>query len=115
MSTPDLGLRLRSRLGPEPSEDLSNAFDEVQNDMLTIITDRFEGRLVAVGAELRAEIVRGQSEVRQDMAQMESRLRIAFAEGLADTRVDVLRWAFLFWVSQVAAMFGMLAFMLRSR
>jgi len=41
MVQPNLGLRLRDKLGPEASQDLSRAFEEVQNDMLTITTERF--------------------------------------------------------------------------
>jgi hypothetical protein len=115
MGTIDVGVHLRSRLGPDACENLTDAFDEMQEDMLTTMTDRLDGRLVAVGAELRGEIVRAHSELRQDMAQMEARLRIAVTGGLADTRVDVLRWAFLFWISQVAATLGLLAVLLRSR
>ncbi len=121
MVTPNLGLRLRDRLGTEASQDLSNAFEEVQNDMLIMTTDRFEGRLIAVGSELRAEICQTRSELRQEMARMDAGLRVALTEGLSkiraemsDMRVDVLRWSFLFWIGQVAAMAALLAFMLRT-
>jgi hypothetical protein len=76
----NLGLRLRDKLGPEASQDLSHAFEEVQNDMLTITTERFEGRLIAVGSELRSEIYRTQSELREEMARMDASLRITLAE-----------------------------------
>jgi hypothetical protein len=111
MATPDLGLRLRSRLGPEACEELSDAFEEVQVDMLTLATDRFE-------ASLRAEI-----------AQFDSNLRVSITDGfaglrrdinevrveVAGARVEVLRWAFLFWLGQFAATLALLAFILRTR
>ena len=31
---------------------------------------------------------------------------------IATTRVEMLRWSFLFWIGQVAAMAGLLAYML---
>jgi hypothetical protein len=34
---------------------------------------------------------------------------------LAIVRVDVFKWSFVFWAGQVAAMVGVLAFMLRHR
>ena len=121
MVTPSLGLRLRDTLGPEASQDLSNAFEEVQNDMLTMTCDRFERRLIAVGSELRSEIYRTQSELRQEMARMDAGLRIALTEGLSkirtdmsDMRVDVIRWSFLFWIGQFAATAALLGYMLRS-
>ena len=69
MVQPNLGLRLRDKLGPEASHDLSHAFEEVQNNMLTITTERFEARLAAVASELR-----------QEMARMDSGIRITLAE-----------------------------------
>lgn len=73
--------------------------------------------------ELR--LVEEVSKLRVDMAQLESRLTSTFRqelhEGLASvrqeiagTRVELLKWSFLFWVGQVAAMAGLLAFMLRA-
>src|SRR5258707_8818890 len=121
MTTPDLGPRLRLRLGPDATEDLSDAFEEVQNDMLTITTERFEGRLVAVSAELQAELFRTQCQLRQEMAVGDAALRITLLEGLANIRTemaglraDVLRWPFLFWVGQLGAIAAMLAYLVRS-
>ena len=121
MVTPSLGLRLRDKLGSEASQDLSNAFQEVQNDMLTLTTDRFDGRLIAVGSELRSEIYQTQSELRQEMARMDAGIRVALTEGLSkirtemsEMRVDVIRWSFVFWIGQFAATAALLGFMLRS-
>ena len=120
MGVPDLGLRLRSRLGPEACEDLSDAFEQEKNDMLAVTSERFEQRLIAVSAELRAEIGRSQSELRQEMTTMDAGIRVALTDGLSkiraemtDMRVDMLRWSFLFWLGQVAATGTMLAFVLR--
>jgi hypothetical protein len=59
--------------------------------------------------------------MRLDLAHSESRLRSELRDGLtgvrqeiADARVDLLKWSFLFWVGQVAAVAGLLTFMLRS-
>lgn len=121
MVQPNLGLRLRDKLGPDASLDLGHAFQEVQNDMLTIVTERFEGRLIAVGSELRSEIYQTQSELRQEMARMDAGIRITLSEGLAkirtemsDIQVNVIRWSFAFWITQFAATAALLGFMLRS-
>ena len=110
MVSPTLGLRLRDKLGPEASQDLSHAFEEVQNDMLTTATDRFDRRLIEV-----------ESNIRQDMMRMETAFRVALAEGLSKIRtemsemqVNVIRWSFVFWVGQFAATAALLGFMLRS-
>jgi len=121
MANSDLGLRLLTQLGHDACEDLSNAIEEGQNDMLSVAGERFEQRLIAVSAELRAEIGRAQSELRQEMTAMDAGIRVALTEGLSkirvemtDMRVDVLRWSFLFWIGQVAATATLLAFMLRA-
>jgi hypothetical protein len=50
----------------------------------------------------------------QRLGHLESLLIERFERRLADTRVDLLKWSFLFWIGQVAAIGGMLAFALRS-
>ena len=50
----------------------------------------------------------------QRFTHLESLLIERFERRLAETRGDVLKWSFLFWVGQVAAIAGMLAFFLRS-
>ena len=109
MTKPNLGLRLRDKLGPEASQDLTNAFEEGQTDMLTISAERFEGRLAAVGSGLR-----------EDMVRMDSGVRIALAEGLSkirsdisEARVNVVYWSFLFWIGQFAATAALIGYMLR--
>jgi len=52
--------------------------------------DRFENRLAVEMAALRLEM----------------------QKGFGDLRIEVLRWSFLFWIGQVAAIAGLLAFML---
>jgi hypothetical protein len=120
MVQPSLGLRLRDKLGPEASQDLSRAFEEVQNDMLTITTERFEGRLIAVAAELRAEIHGTQSDLRQEMTRMDAGFRMTLIEGLSkirtdmsESRAEVIRWSFYFWLGQFAATGALVGLLLR--
>ena len=121
MALPNLGLRLRDKLGPEASQDLTHAFEEVHNDMLTMTAERFDGRLIAVGSELRSEIYQTQSELRQELTRMDAGIRIALTEGLSNIRtemsemqVNVIRWSFVFRIGQFAATAALLGFMLRS-
>ena len=69
---------------------------------MSVAADRFERRLTEEISGLRIEVRDalhdGLTAVRQE---------------LATTRVEMLKWSFLFWVGQVAAMAGLLAFMLR--
>ena len=103
MIRPTLGLRLRDKLGPEASQDLSGAFEEMENAMLTLVTERFDARLAAALSDLR-------SELRQEMAKMDAGIRITLTAELSKIRIDMsdgraelIRWSFFFWVGQFAA------------
>jgi hypothetical protein len=61
----------------------------------------------------RQDFTRELSGVRQDFTRELSAVRQDFTRGLASVRVELLRWSFLFWACQVAAMAGLLAFMLK--
>ena len=52
----NLGLRLRDKLGPDASQDLSLAFEEAQHQMVTITTERFEARLARAERSIDEEM-----------------------------------------------------------
>jgi hypothetical protein len=99
MGRTSVSLRIREKLGHEASEDLALAFEEAKDQMVAACEDKFEMRLQLVAAELR-----------QDMAKLETSLRVA----MADMRTDMIRWSFLFWVGQIVTIVSVLAYMLRS-
>jgi hypothetical protein len=82
---------LAMRLGHDGARELSELLETEQRtwseQVLTVVTERFERRLIDETAKLRVEI--------------------------AKDRFEVLKWMFLFWLGQVAAMAAMLNFMLR--
>jgi hypothetical protein len=86
---------LRTRLGDDGTfgliEVLETERKEVSEHVLATATDRFERRMAEEFAQFRKEIV----------------------QELANTRVDMLKWSFLFWIGQVAAVAGLISFMLR--
>ncbi|HEY2907810.1 MAG TPA: hypothetical protein VGJ29_18040 [Vicinamibacterales bacterium] len=75
-----------------------------KEEVLSLATDRFERRLTEEMATLRLDLRQalhdGLTSVRQE---------------LSTTRVELIRWSFLFWVGQVAAMTALMALMLRGR
>jgi regulation of enolase protein 1 (concanavalin A-like superfamily) len=97
---------LRARLGDDATFGLIEVFDSERKDwsehVLSVAADRFERRLTeevtALRVEVRNALHDGLRSVRQE---------------LATTRVEALKWSFVFWVGQVAAIAGLLAFMLR--
>ena len=71
--------------------------------MLSVATERFERRLTQEIAGLRVELMR---ELHEGLA--------AVRQEIAAVRVELIRWSFVFWIGQIAAMIGVLAFMLRN-
>jgi len=87
---------LRDRLGHEATIGLLELIDSEHmawsDRVLSIAVDRFERRLAEELAELRVALVRE----------------------IHDGRVETFKWTFLFWLGQVAAIAGLLAYMLRT-
>jgi len=97
---------LRNQLGDEGTFGLIELLDAEHkpwsDHVLSVAAERFERRLTeeisALRDGLHTALHDGLSAVRQE---------------LATTRVELLKWSFLFWVGQVAAMAGLLAVMFR--
>jgi hypothetical protein len=86
---------LREKLGDDAMSALHTLVDDAgrrwRDDVLSMAGDRFERRLAEEIGGLRAEMARQ----------------------FADLRVELLKWSFLFWIGQFAAVSGMMAFLLR--
>jgi len=83
---------LRTQLGDEATfgliELLETERKEVGQQMLAMAADRFERRLAEELGKFRHDVV----------------------QELATTRVDMLRWSFVFWIGQVTAFAALLAY-----
>lgn len=135
MNVSDVPTALQDRLGPDGTsglvELLGNARQEWTAEMIERVGDRFERRLtdettkLRVGmvqgfAALRQELSEGLSQVRQEMTVGQSTLRQEMTAGFAalrqehaDTRFELLKWAFVFWVGQLFTLAGFLAVVIR--
>ncbi|HWD88107.1 MAG TPA: hypothetical protein VG367_08275 [Mucilaginibacter sp.] len=68
------------------------------------LTDYIEGKI--------KEEVKAQSDVlstKQDLAAVELKL----SERIGDTRADMIKWMFIFWIGQVAVTFGFILLFLK--
>ncbi len=77
---------------------------------------RFEQKLAEQGARLEARFAEQDGRLEARFGQQDGRLEAQesrLVARMADLRSEVLKWAFLFWVGQVAAIAALLAFMLR--
>ena len=43
-----------------------------------------------------------------------SQFRVEMVQQMSDLRFDILKWNFLFWIGQLAAVMGLLSFLLRN-
>lgn len=124
MDTNDVPMALRHRLG-EPAtagllELLDGAKREWTADVIAIVGERFERRLVAETSALRVEMAQGFASARVEMAEGLALVRREMAEGLASVRqdmaqqrVELLKWAFVFWMGQFVAMVSLFALGIR--
>ena len=117
MSIAQVPEALAKRLGDEGTDGLIALLDSTREDWtesaLTVAVDRFECRLTAEISALRLDVARELSGLRQDVTREMAAARQDFTRDLSGVRVELLKWSFLFWIGQVAAMAGLLAFMLR--
>jgi hypothetical protein len=110
--------------------------------VLTICTERFERRLVeetsklrvemaelradlrqeigALGVNLRQEMGNLRNDLRQEMGALGTELRREMAvlgadlrKDVAAGRVELLKWAFFFWVGQVVSITAIMSLLLR--
>ncbi|HYT73491.1 MAG TPA: hypothetical protein VEL79_01975 [Vicinamibacterales bacterium] len=93
---------LSARLGPDASKGLVELLEAERHDwsdqVLILAGERFERRLVEEASKLRIEMSTLGSVLRQEIAK---------------DRFALLRWMFLFWVSQLASMSAIMSFLLR--
>ena len=86
---------VRARLGDDATFGLIELLEterrEVGETVLATASDRFERRMAEEFARFRKDVV----------------------TELSNTRVDMLKWSFLCWIGQVAAVAGLLSLMLR--
>jgi hypothetical protein len=97
---------LRTRLGDDATFGLIELLDsdrkEWSEQVLSVAADRFERRLTEEVSALREDVRGGLHEGLMSLRQE-----------LATTRVEMLKWSFLFWIGEISVIAGLLAFMLR--
>jgi hypothetical protein len=128
-------IKLRERLGPEATVGFLHVLDVAQHDwrddVLSLAGERFERRLAEVGSSVAVQIAQSEAALRHEMCQVEVRLRgeLGHVDGrlredlsqmelriireIGNSRFDLLKWTFAFWIGQVVAMSAIMAAMLR--
>lgn len=103
---------LRQRLGDEATDSLvaliNAANNDVRNNAIEIVGEKFERRL-------SEEIGRLEVRLNERIMQVETRLDKRISDGIAglrvemaNTRTELVRWMFAFWVGQIAVVAALL-------
>jgi hypothetical protein len=99
----NISLALADRLGPDATkgliELLATDHRAWTEQVMTICTERFERRLVEETSRLRVEPAGLKADLRQEMAT---------------SRVELLKWAFLFCVGQLAGVAALMSLLFRT-
>ncbi len=123
---------LRERIGHEATDALHTIMDESTRSTTEQIAKetehRFEKRLTEEISGLRAEMHRGFGDLRVEMAGLRGELRGIVADArsnlrsemgdarsdlraeIAATRVEIIRWSFLFWAGQLGAIAALMTY-----
>src|SRR5215213_7908972 len=105
---------LQEKLGDDAMADLRGVIDDAgrqwRADVLDVAGERFERRLGAEIGALRIDMAKEFGVSRVEMTKEFAAVRA----DLAEVRFSTLKWAFVFWVSQFAAISGMMAFLLKT-
>lgn len=128
MDVEEVPAHLAERLGPDATTGLvrvlNGAFEQERarwsEQVSSLAAERFERRLPEEASKLRFEMAQGFASLRQEIYAQNASLRqdvasleVRLVRELAANRVEALRWSFAFWIGQLVAMAGLLAFMLR--
>ena len=97
---------LRGRLEDDATFGLVELLDSERKDwsehVLSVASDRFERRLAQELGAFKSDVSKTLNEVAAGIRQ-----------DTAAARLEMLKWSFVFWIGQVAAVAGLLAFMRR--
>jgi hypothetical protein len=126
---------LAARLGPEATGGLLHVLDLAQrrwsDDVMSVAGERFERRLAEEGSGLRVQIAHTEAALRKEISQLEisfrrelgrvegglrqdfSQMEIRVLREVGNSRFELLKWSFLFWIGQVVTMSAIIAAMLR--
>jgi hypothetical protein len=105
MSKIVVGLALRDRLGENGTRELdefvASHSKAVRAEVMDICNARVGAATLAFGDRV--------SESKNELLERIADLKVGLTDRLGDMRAELLRWSFVFWLGQVAAMFAAMA------
>ncbi|MCG6553557.1 MAG: hypothetical protein L7F77_14635 [Candidatus Magnetominusculus sp. LBB02] len=138
MSVITIPRSIRERLGDAASEDFAGLINDIdlgaRKDAIAIAEERFERRLVEESGKLRLEIEKLRTGFEGRLVEESGNLRLEIEKLRTETRLEIgkvwleiekvrteveksgkenIKWMFLFWVGQIAAVAALLKFFIK--
>ncbi len=85
-----------------------NVATKDQVDALHVRIEQVQSKLIREIEQARAELMREIEQVRAELMREIEQVRAELTREIAETKVTMIRWAFLFWISQMAMLAGIL-------
>lgn len=108
-----------AQLGATLRQEMTGLRSDLREDMAVLRSD-LRQEIAGVCSDLRQEITGSRSDLREEIAGVRSDLRQEIARlgsdlrsEMATNRVELLKWAFLFWIGQFVSVVSFVALMLR--
>jgi len=99
-----VGKPLRLKLGDAGTDSLvqfiNEALAEQKNDILTFVEEKFERRLSENIAGVETKIGKLETKIAETKAELTTEI--------ANTRSELIKWMFIFWVGQLGMILGIL-------
>jgi hypothetical protein len=105
----DYPYALRERLGSQGAAALADVLTSQQSDTVTLAVERFDQRLAEECDGLRLEMRREMATLRADLGTQMKELHMELRADFANVRADLLKWSFVFWIGQFAAVVAYIA------
>lgn len=93
--------------------DLQQVATELRGELQQAVTE-LRGELQQAVTELRGELQQGLSGLRAEFLRELTRVETTLRREIQESRADLLKWSFAFWVGNLAAMAGIIFAMFRA-
>ncbi|MBF0536888.1 MAG: hypothetical protein HQL03_01400 [Nitrospirae bacterium] len=106
---------LKDKIGEKATRVLIDTFDDVAEKAKSEAATKADLQVLktemqALKTELRTEMQALRTELKTEMQVIKAELEAKFEAKLAEVKADILKWTFLFWVGQLAAMAALFKF-----
>ena len=88
---------------------ISDTGDEVKNEVIEIVEEKFERRLSEEVSSLKVEIANTKRELREEITNTKAELRVE----IANNKAEIIKWMFIFWIGSVLTIIGGIAGLLK--